>query len=156
MKMLHSAKDIANWFLAWNEEDRVIKIDSTKLQKLTYLAKGYSSPYLGYEIFASNAEAFEKGPVFTSLYTLYKNSNRNDVRLNTKFDFNDFSSEENRFLFSIWEKYAYEKTQDLVDAVHEHSIWSLVFHQEESKPKIIKNEDINNFFLEGLYKPIEL
>ena len=153
----HKSKDVANWFLAWIFQiNDTFKMDSVKLQKIVYLARGYSVPYLGYSLFDEPYIAMEKGPVATSLYPLYEKIDHSDVQLSIDFDFNIFSAEENKFLFSIWTEFGFKQAEELVNIAHSHSIWENAYNQKVAdSDKKIDNEQIDQFFLHGLYQPIK-
>jgi uncharacterized phage-associated protein len=69
---MHSALDIAAWFL--NEIDRKAgdSITNLKLQKLVYYAQAWGVTLLGRPLFEETVEAWAHGPVVDSVYQEYK------------------------------------------------------------------------------------
>jgi len=73
---LHSAQDVARWFLRRNDiEDKnggADDITDLKLQKLLYYAQGMSLGMRGTCMFADPIEAWQHGPVVPHVYQIYK------------------------------------------------------------------------------------
>jgi uncharacterized phage-associated protein len=69
---MHTALDIAAWFL--NEIDREAgdSITNLKLQKLVYYAQAWSLALLNRPLFGDAVEAWAHGPVVESVYQEYK------------------------------------------------------------------------------------
>lgn len=69
---MHSALDVAAWFL--NEVDRKAgdSITNLKLQKLVYYAQAWAMALLGRPLFAEPVEAWAHGPVVNAVYQEYK------------------------------------------------------------------------------------
>ncbi|HEX6040679.1 Panacea domain-containing protein [Longimicrobium sp.] len=69
---MHSALDVAAWFL--NEVDRKAgdSITSLKLQKLVYYAQAWAVALLGRPLFEERVEAWAHGPVVDVVYQEYK------------------------------------------------------------------------------------
>ncbi|HEU0080276.1 MAG TPA: type II toxin-antitoxin system antitoxin SocA domain-containing protein, partial [Longimicrobiaceae bacterium] len=69
---MHSALDVAAWFL--NEVDRKSgdSITNLKLQKLVYYAQAWAVTLLGRPLFEEKVEAWAHGPVGDVVYQAYK------------------------------------------------------------------------------------
>jgi uncharacterized phage-associated protein len=69
---MHSALDVAAWFL--NEVDRRAgdSITNLKLQKLVYYAQAWAVALLGRPLFSEPVEAWAHGPVVDVVYQEYK------------------------------------------------------------------------------------
>ncbi len=69
---MHSALDVAAWFL--NELDRKAgdSVTNLKLQKLVYYAQAWAMALLGRPLFAEKVEAWAHGPVVDVVYQEYK------------------------------------------------------------------------------------
>jgi len=69
---MHSALDVAAWFL--NEVDRKAgdSITNLKLQKLVYYAQAWAVALLGRPLFAEPVEAWAHGPVVNQVYQEFK------------------------------------------------------------------------------------
>jgi uncharacterized phage-associated protein len=69
---MHSALDVAAWFL--NDVDRKAgdSITNLKLQKLVYYAQAWAVALLGRPLFSEPVEAWAHGPVVDAVYQEYK------------------------------------------------------------------------------------
>lgn len=69
---MHSALDVAAWFL--NEVDRRAgdSVTNLKLQKLVYYAQAWAMAFLGRPLFSEPVEAWAHGPVVDAVYQEYK------------------------------------------------------------------------------------
>lgn len=69
-----SARQIAEWFVAWAEEVDGADITQPKLQKLLYYAKGlYMRSSAGLSLFEDRMESWAHGPVVVDIYHQVKN-----------------------------------------------------------------------------------
>ena len=71
MAYVYSAKNVAKYFLALGDRDHV-PIDPLKLQKLVYLAHGWSLVFSKSPLIADTIQAWRYGPVVPVLYREYK------------------------------------------------------------------------------------
>lgn len=148
----HSAEEVKNWFLAWTYEDTSAFIDNLKIQKLLYYAQGYSLAKLGRPIFQDEISAFRNGPVVRSVWEKLPNG-KNQLKLNTDFDFSTFTLEESELLANVWATYGGYSGPDLVTKTHvDSSPWSKTWAASKtSNNDIILKDDIGQYFMGALY-----
>lgn len=129
--MIYSPKSIANFFLdlakSGGEELRPMK-----LQKLVYYAHGWYAGYTGQPLINETVEAWQYGPVISSLYHEFKKFGSNPIT-NKATDLVNFElcevpppSEENirKFLANIWASYGRFTGLKLSEMTHaEGSPW---------------------------------
>src|SRR4051812_11966723 len=70
---MHSALDVAAWFLNEIDRDAGDSITNLKLQKLVYYAQAWAMSLLNRPLFQEPVEAWAHGPVVDAVYQEYKN-----------------------------------------------------------------------------------
>src|SRR6266852_7007588 len=78
MPYIYSAKTVGNYFLELGERDGV-PIDPLKLQKLVYLAHGWSLVFLQRPLIKEPVEAWRYGPVVQTLYKEFKRFGASEI-----------------------------------------------------------------------------
>lgn len=100
-----------------------------KIQKLVYYAyawfitlKNDNSEDIQNRLFEENPQAWAHGPVFQSLYQLYKDHGWHEIKkITTKIKFED--SELSEFLDEIWAKFGKFSADELEYMTHQESPW---------------------------------
>lgn len=64
---IHTAQEVANWFLAWTDDDPEAVIDEQKMHSLLYYAQGHHLATTGFPLFSDEIVAAENGPFIPSL-----------------------------------------------------------------------------------------
>lgn len=64
---IHTAQEVANWFLAWVDDTPEEGIDETKLHILLYYAQGHHLAATGRPLFSDEIIATEDGPRIPTL-----------------------------------------------------------------------------------------
>lgn len=59
---MHTATEVANWFLAWEQEESGQGIEESKLHAMLYYAQGYHLAHYGKPLFEDEIIATEIGP----------------------------------------------------------------------------------------------
>ena len=108
--------------LARNDE---LHIDSIQLQKLVFLAHGWSFPFLGGLLVTDRVEAWTYGPVFPELYVVLKKHGAREVdnvsmsireRLTRK---NDLDKNEKKLVKAVFEAYGKFSAKQLIKLTQE-------------------------------------
>lgn len=159
--MGRSAKAVANYFLSKHKKEGITPL---KIQKLVYIAHGWYMAFHGYQyplVEDENAEAWQYGPVFPSLYHEFKHRGRLPImELATEIDF-DLDEKTPRILKSdkkarslldrIWEVYGSYTGFELSELCHEDdSPWDKTRKQSRGK----KNTDISDKVIAEHYKEL--
>jgi uncharacterized phage-associated protein len=114
LTMSFPATSVANTFLDIAESDGAT-LTNMKLQKLIYFAQGWALGTRGYPIVNEQAEAWQYGPVYPSVYHAFSSCGANPIdRRATDIDFANFcivpvpavdNADARAFLASIWQSY---------------------------------------------------
>ena len=164
-KMNYSAKHIANYFLhKYGKIGGNPQIIPLKLQKLVYISHGWSLGLLDKPLVSDeHAEAWKYGPVFSSLYSEFKDYggreiNRYAISDNYDFDFGEYTpmikaedEESSALLDRVWEVYGGYTPIQLSNMTHKKdSPW----YKAKSQSKGIKNHHIDNEIIKKYYKEL--
>ncbi|MEY8565223.1 type II toxin-antitoxin system antitoxin SocA domain-containing protein [Corynebacteriaceae bacterium 7-707] len=144
-----SAKDIAEWFVAWAEESEDADLTPLKLQKLLYYAKGvFMNNSGGVSLFPDRMQAWAHGPVVPEIYGELKHYGKNpidpDEFVSDDFDWDKFSAVEDS-LVETWQKYGVYSAWALRNKTHRESPWLKNF-SEEYRNMEITDADLKEFF----------
>jgi uncharacterized phage-associated protein len=122
-----SAKAVANEFLDLAERDGA-KIDPLQLQKLLYLAQGWTLALTGNPLFPDHIEAWDYGPVVPEVYHSLKAFGSSPIRGRLRsFDFirgeltvaqQEFDDVHARIIKNVWEKYGSWSGPELIYLTH--------------------------------------
>lgn len=116
-------------------------LTSLKLQKLLYLAQGWSYVWDNRPLFQDEFEAWQYGPVNAEVYSYFKKYGRNEIPEHEGSDrFLDKDSRET--LDAIWEKYCSFSAFELVELTHMQEPWANAYYENRT----IKNSDIKFYF----------
>ncbi len=118
--MPYSAKTVANYFLELGRRDNV-PIDPLKLQKLVYLAHGWSLVFLKRPLIHEPIEAWRYGPVVQSLYKEFKRFRASPITENANVSSSSetLDSESKALVDAVWEKYRSLSSIQLSTLTHE-------------------------------------
>jgi uncharacterized phage-associated protein len=154
----YAAAAIANAFLTRSFRDR-IPIDPMKMQKLCYLAQGYSLVEREESLFDEKFEAWKFGPVLPSLYHLLKTYRWRSVdQFLRDYDYETrryveapvpTDSVVNEIIDFVWKNYGSMDAIDLSDWTHENSgPWDQVIKSQRQfiRNLIIPDDMIAEYF----------
>jgi uncharacterized phage-associated protein len=117
-----NAKTVANYFLSLGRRDDV-QIDPLKLQKLIYLAHGWSLVLLKRPLIKESFEAWNYGPVVPSLYKTFQKFGASPITANAPEEppENHYGLDEQTksLLDSVWETYKKYNAIQLSMLTHE-------------------------------------
>ncbi|HEV7589462.1 MAG TPA: type II toxin-antitoxin system antitoxin SocA domain-containing protein [Longimicrobium sp.] len=122
---MHSALDVAAWFL--NEIDRRAgdSITNLKLQKLVYYAQAWAVALLDHPLFDEDVEAWAHGPVVDHVYQEYKEF-RYDTLPRSRRRFR-FAPQELTVLQDVLAVYGEHSAKFLEKLTHEEEPWRVAW-----------------------------
>jgi uncharacterized phage-associated protein len=119
-------------------------ITNLKLQKILYFAQAYYLAKLGKPLFSDAIEAWEYGPVVSSVYHKYKKHESNTII--SEADDSNISNEDKENLKRIWDLFGGYSAGRLVDIAHAHTPWRESYNS--------KNKEISHKAISEYYKPL--
>jgi len=143
MNNLHTAHEIAKYFIALTEEDTGDSITNLKLQKLTYYAQGFNLALYDEPLFNEPIEAWMHGPVVPNLYYSYKKHGSNPIPKPIGMDFDRYNERTKELLNQVQEVYGQFSAWKLRDLTHEEAPWINSYQKPDCT---IKHEDMKEFF----------
>lgn len=144
------AIEVAKWFI--NE----LHPEPLKLQKLLYLAQGFSFAFYDRELFNENIEAWVHGPVVPSVYHEYSSFKYNPISMN--YEIGEFSQEDQDVLNYVKDNYAKYDSKFLEEMTHNQEPWLLsrdVLDPDERSDKTIPKSAIASYFTSFINQPEE-
>ena len=130
--------------------------DSLKLQKLLYLAQGYSYAFYDEPLFEEDMEAWVHGPVVTSVYHEYKDYKFNPIPIS--YELIKFDEQALSVLNYVKNKFAKYDGKFLEEMTHNQEPWILSregLDPDERSDKTISKQNIANYFISDLLQPEE-
>ena len=156
--MIYNPKAIANYFLELAKEHGQ-SVRPMKLQKLVYYAHGWYAGYTGKPLIDETIEAWQYGPVISSLYQEFKRFGSNPITAKAT-DFVNMEIEEvpppdeesvRKFLRNIWRSYGKFTGLTLSEMTHaKGSPWDLT--RKESPG--LKGADISFKLIASHFKDV--
>ena len=148
MSKIYSANLIAKWII------NKIHPEPLKLQKLLYLAQGYSYAFYDRPLFKEDIEGWVHGPVVANVYKLYRNYEYNPIDIsfeNVKLD-----KDAEDVLNYVINKYSKYDSKYLEELTHNQEPWILSregLDPDERSDKTIDKEIISNYFINDVFQP---
>ena len=150
MEGRYRASDVAKWFI--NE----IHPEPLKLQKLLYLAQGYSYAFYDGPLFMDDMEAWVHGPVVASVYHEYRDFSYNPIL--TTYKVISFDEKALEVLNYVKNTYAKYDSKYLEEMTHNQEPWILGragLDPDERSDKTISKQNIANYFISDMFQPEE-
>lgn len=125
--MAYPASAVANEFLKLAKEDQT-SIDPMKLQKLIYLAHGWSLVFLKQPLVREKIKAWKYGPVIPSLYDEFREFRANPIlrTASAEASSNALDSASINLIRKVWETYRDQTAIQLSTMTHEPGFaWDL-------------------------------
>jgi len=146
---MQKVTDVAEWFLARNNEDYATGetdelISNLKLQKLLYYAQGSVLALTGEPLFEDDICAWAHGPVVPEVYRKYKNNGSNGIPFEGGFYRNSVGEEINSILEAVYREFGQYSAWKLRNMTHKETPWL-----ETPKNGVISKEAIKKYFLEN-------
>jgi uncharacterized phage-associated protein len=155
IEMAYDARQVANYFIDLAEQDHV-SITPLKLQKLVYLAHGWSLALRGQPLIRQNPEAWKYGPVIPVIYKAFKEYGGSPItdKANLVPVGGQISDAEKDLIKSVWGKYKSLTAGQLSTLTHEPgSAWqATVTNSWPFEPLVISDALITDEFLRRLQK----
>jgi uncharacterized phage-associated protein len=145
----YMAKTIAEWFLAWADDEEEAVVSNLKLQKLLYYAQGHYLARNHRPLFAEEIQAWGHGPVVSSVYHDYKAHGSAGIDSDPAFSFDEIDEETTTFLVGVWDTFGAKTAWKLREMTHNEKPWLSTF-DEDIRGKVIPTEVIEDYFA-GLY-----
>lgn len=148
MGIIYDALTIAKWII--NE----IHPEPLKLQKLLYLAQGYSYAFYDRPLFKEDLEGWVHGPVVRNVYDMFKNYQYNSI--NTNFEVEELDDEAKDIINYVIENFGKYDAKYLEKISHEQEPWILSregLDPDERSDKTISKESIANYFINEVFQP---
>lgn len=145
----HTAREIAEWLVAWADEEGDEEFTPLKLQKMLYYAKGiYMRNTDGVPLFSDTMQAWSHGPVVPDLYQDVKKYGRSpidpDEFVSEDFNWDDYRDVEES-LIETWQRYGPFTAWALRNKTHQESPWMKNFSPNE-RHICISDADLKEFF----------
>lgn len=132
MPYVYDARVIANYFLDLSERDR-IPIFPLKMQKLIYLAHGWSLALRGFPLIEDQVEAWKYGPVVANVYHAFKKYGSSAIREHASAPHIEIDMQSKSLIEAVWKSYAKYTGVQLSALTHEPGYaWDLTMRNATS------------------------
>ncbi|XCP86915.1 type II toxin-antitoxin system antitoxin SocA domain-containing protein [Roseburia hominis] len=133
--------DAARYLVFLSYGRKKYSLTPLKLQKLLYLAQGWSYVWDDKAAFPDEFEAWQYGPVNEKVYETFRKYGRSEIPEREGNDFlRDFDVKET--LAAIWNEYGKKTAYELVDLTHKQKPWRDAY----SRGTKITNSSIKQYF----------
>ncbi|TCK65777.1 type II toxin-antitoxin system antitoxin SocA domain-containing protein [Curtobacterium sp. PhB136] len=143
---MHTALDVAKWFLAWADAEDA-ELSNLKLQKLLYYAQGQHLGRTGEPLFSDEIEAWGHGPVVPAVYRAFKAFGAAPIEpegVLRSFDWSNYSDVQ-QHLANVWLTYGVYSAWALRDKTHREAPWVEAFNADE-RNAVIGQDALRSFF----------
>lgn len=136
--------DVAEYFIAYSDNEEVDFISNLKLQKLVYYAQGFNLALYDKPLFLERIEAWQHGPVIPNLYHYYKENGSDPIRYTGIFNPDKYSAEQLGLLNEIYNVYGQFSAWKLRNLTHLEKPWIDAFDNKYDNE--ISQESLKEFF----------
>ena len=143
MKRMHTALEVANYFLFQSDEEAGDVMSNLKVQKLLYYAQGLYLAANNKPLFAEDIRAWMHGPVVPQVYKKFKKYEAGGVPRPNACP--NFSKEIQKFLDSIYRVYGQYSAWKLRNFTHEEAPW-----KNTAQGEIITHAAMKDYFVTQL------
>lgn len=133
--------DAARYLVYLSYNDSIASLTPLKLQKLLYLAQGWSYVWDGKPLFSDEFEAWQYGPVNNEIYYHFKKYGSDEIPDYEGIDYID-DDDARETLEAVWDRYGPYSAFELVELTHRQLPWKKAYEQGT----FIRNEDIKHYF----------
>lgn len=148
MEKIYDAITIAKWII------NKIHPEPLKLQKLLYLAQGYSYAFHDRPLFHEEIEGWVHGPVVREVYEIFKNYQYNCIQIN--FEIEKVDKEAEDILNYVVDNFSKYDAKYLEELTHQQEPWILSrdgLDPDERSDKTILKENIADYFINEVFQP---
>ena len=148
MGIIYDALTIAKWII------NKIHPEPLKLQKLLYLAQGYSYAFYDRPLFKDDLEGWVHGPVVRNVYDIFKNYQYNSI--DTNFEVEELDDEAKDIINYVIKNFGKYDAKYLEKISHEQEPRILSrrgLDPDERSDKTISKESIGIFFINEIFQP---
>ena len=148
MKKVYDALTIAKWII------NKIHPEPLKLQKLLYLAQGYSYALYDRPLFKEEIEGWVHGPVVRNVYNMFSSYQYNCIDIN--YEVEELDKEAEDVLNYVINNFAKYDSKYLEKLSHEQEPWIMArsgLDPDERSDKTISKESISNYFINEVFQP---
>ena len=119
---MHSAHDIAKYFISLVDEDAGDSISNLKVQKLLYYAQGFHLAMFGTPLFPEAIKAWVHGPVVPQVWHQYKEFGSGPIPVEAA-SLSKYSQKTQKFLDEVYSVYGQFTASRLRDMTHNEPPW---------------------------------
>ena len=134
--------EAARYLIYLSYHVNVKSLTPLKLQKVLYLAQGWSYVWDDCPLFPDEFEAWQYGPVNVEVYNYFRDYGREEIPECEGNDGELLDSDLRETLDFVWDKYCSYSAFELVKLTHKQEPWINAYNNNET----IKNSDIKRFF----------
>ena len=148
MYKIYDALTIAKWII------NKIHPEPLKLQKLLYLAQGYSYAFYDRPLFNDELEGWVHGPVVREIYNMFKDYQYNCIDID--YEIEELDDDATDVLNYIIDNFAKYDARYLEELSHNQEPWILSrvgLDPDERSDKTISKESIANYFVNEVFQP---
>ena len=148
MGKIYDALTIAKWII------NKIHPEPLKLQKLLYLAQGYSYAFYDRPLFYDELEGWVHGPVVRDVYNKFSSYQYNCIDIN--FEIEDLDEDAKDVLNYVVDNFAKYDAKYLEKLSHEQEPWISSrggLDPDERSDKTISKESIANYLINEIFQP---
>ena len=148
MGKIYDALTIAKWII------NKIHPEPLKLQKLLYLAQGYSYAFYDRPLFYDELEGWVHGPVVRDVYNKFSSYQYNCIDIN--FEIEDLDEDAKDVLNYVVDNFAKYDAKYLEKLSREQEPWISSrggLDPDERSDKTISKESIANYFINEIFQP---
>lgn len=138
--------DAARYFIYLSYNQKIRSLTPLKLQKLLYLAQGWSCVWDGVYLFPEEFVAWKYGPVNESIYDEFKKYKSDEIPEREGIEGRDLDKSDKETLEAVWEEYSDLSAYALVDLTHKQLPWQLAYGKGTNE--LIAKEVISHYFRE--------
>lgn len=138
-----TARQIADYFLALQDDESGDLISNLKLQKLLYFAQGlYLASFGGQPLFPESIFAWKHGPVVPDIYHAFKDYKSDSIPRPIDLDFSVYSDPIKEFLNEIYDVFGQFSAWKLRNMSHE----TPSYQRAEAFSEEITHESMRDYF----------